>query len=366
MLATLTIKQEVCMLRPDPLNAPSAAGVTSAASPPITGDEFRKDERKTEATRLLPTELIADLSTMNDAKSVWAVFITLMPIALLAWLGASLWTWWAVIPIMFAMAIAQHAFFILAHDAAHYRLFSNRKINDVAGRALGAFAGISMCAYRVIHRLHHNHLYTKLDPDVALNGGYPRGKKYLLKKLAIDLTGLTAYKTYAYFFGRPAKNDDNDNAMRPLDDTSPKLKHDADIDRWVVGGTQIGLPIIIALVFGWAGLMKYIVLWVLPMVTVLQAILRVRAISEHGAPSGFDSPLNAARTNQPGFLARLILFPHHVNFHIEHHLFPAVPHYNLPQLHRELAQRMLLQHAEIRAFSDTWKRVFASRAVATR
>jgi fatty acid desaturase len=129
----------------------------------------------------------------------------------------------------------------------------------------------------------------------------------------------------------------------------------------VVGGVQLGLPIVIGLVFGWLAVVKYLVLWVLPMVTILQAILRIRAIAEHGAPSGFDSPLNAARTNQPGAIARMILFPHHVNYHIEHHLFPAVPHYNLPALHRELTQRALLKNAEIRAFPDTWKRVFAER-----
>jgi fatty acid desaturase len=343
------------------MHSESERSASSPGPPNANGEEFRKDQRKSEANRLLPTELLAELATMNDAKGVWAIFITLAPIALLAWLGATFWTWWVVLPVMFAMAVAQHAFFVLAHDAAHYRLFSNRNLNDVAGRMLGAFAGISMCAYRVIHRLHHNHLYTKLDPDIALNGGYPRGKKYLLKKLAIDLTGLTAYKTYAYFFGRPAKNDDNDSAMRPLDDTSPKLKHDASVDRWVVGGTQIGLPIVIGLAFGWLAVVKYLVLWVLPMITILQAILRIRAIAEHGAPSGFDSALNAARTNLPGLLSRLTLFPHHVNFHIEHHLFPAVPHYNLPRLHRELVSRGLLQNAEVRTFPATWKRVFAAR-----
>ena len=28
---------------------------------------------------------------------------------------------------------------------------------------------VSMCTYRVIHRLHHNHLYGPQDPDIALH-----------------------------------------------------------------------------------------------------------------------------------------------------------------------------------------------------
>jgi hypothetical protein len=81
-----------------------------------------------------------------------------------------------------------------------------------------------MSTYRVIHRLHHNHLYGPQDPDIALHGGYPRGKAYLLKKLGKDLGGLTAWKTYAYFFGAPALNTRTNVVQRPLDDTSPKLR----------------------------------------------------------------------------------------------------------------------------------------------
>ena len=94
--------------------------------------------------------------------------------------------------------------------------------------------------------------------------------------------------------------------------------------------------------------------------------LRLRAVAEHGAPAGYESPLTAARTNLPGrgplgWLVRLALFPHHVNYHIEHHLYPAVPHYRLAALHRRLDAEGLLQGAEVRPFTDTLRRVFAPR-----
>ena len=80
------------------------------------------------------------------------------------------------------------------------------------------------------------------------------------------------------------------------------------------------------------------------MLTVLQPILRLRAICEHGAVSDFSSPLTAARSNRTSggvanVLGRVLLFPHHVNYHLEHHLYPAVPHYRLPRLHRLLADQ---------------------------
>jgi fatty acid desaturase len=97
---------------------------------------------------------------------------------------------------------------------------------------------------------------------------------------------------------------------------------------------QVALPAVCALVGGWRGVAQYAAFWLLPMLTVLQPILRLRAICEHGAVADFSSPLTAARSNRSGgglvnALGRALLFPHHVNYHLEHHLYPAVPHYRL-------------------------------------
>jgi fatty acid desaturase len=325
------------------------------------GEEFRDDLRQAR-DGLLPRAALRALIELDDRLSALAVLKTLALTG--AVLAAALvwWTPWVVVPAVVLIAAQQHAMFVLAHEAAHYRLFSNRRLNDLVGRLLGGLAGLSMCAYRVIHRLHHNHLYGEQDPDIALHGGYPRGKSYLLRKLATDLAGLTAWKTYRYFFGAPAADARTKVAQRPLDDTSPALRRAALNDRWSVAAIQLGMPLAVAALFGWQGLFKYLVLWVLPAVTVLQAILRLRAIYEHGAPAEYGSPLSAARTNLVGPLARLLMFPHHVNYHIEHHLFPAVPHYRLPRLHAELRARGVLEGAEVRRFGETWGRVYAPPA----
>jgi fatty acid desaturase len=217
-----------------------------------------------------------------------------------------------------------------------------------------------MCTYRVIHRLHHNNLYGELDPDTALHGGYPRGRAYLVKKLLKDLTGLTAWKTYAYFLGgAPALNTATNVAMRPLDDTSPKLRAEARRDRDTVIGFHIAL---LAVMTATGYLVQYLILWILPLVTVVQAILRLRAIAEHGATADFSSPLTAARTNLAPAWLRWILFPHNVGYHIEHHFYASVPMYNLPELHREMTSRGVLRNAEVVGFPDTLKKIFAERA----
>jgi fatty acid desaturase len=323
-----------------------------------SGEEFRDDGRGNKA---LPANVIKELSRQNDTKA-WISVLSLYGV-LAATIGAAVvwWTPWVVIPAIFIIASRQQACFILAHDAAHYRLFKGRGLNDFMGRLLATPVGISMRTYRVVHRLHHNHLYEPRDPDIPLHGGYPRGRRYLIRKLLGDLTGRTAPKTFAYFLGAPAINEEAPGANRPanggiLHDTTPALRLAARRDRWLVVGFHIGAPIA---AYAAGHLWAYLILWILPLCTVLQALLRFRAICEHGAVRDEKSPLLAARTNLgPGWLL-WYLFPFQVNYHIEHHLYPAIPHYNLPACHEELRRRGMLEGAEVRHVYATTRLVSA-------
>lgn len=319
------------------------------------GEEFKDDCRQA-----LPREAVQRLTRQNGWRASAAILHDLLVLA--AAIGAALWFW--PNPLVIALAVIvvgtrQHALFVIAHEAAHYHLYGNRRLNDFAGRACAMMQGLSMCTYRVIHRLHHNNLYGELDPDTALHGGYPRGKRYLIRKLLKDLCGLTAGKTYAYFLGgAPALNTSTKVALRPLDDTSEKLRKEAKRDR----DTVIAFHVVLLAAFAWSGyVVHYLVLWVLPLVTVVQAILRLRAIAEHGATTDFSSPLTAARTNLGPAWLRWMLFPHNVNYHVEHHLYASVPHYNLPALHQELESRGMLARAEVLPFRSTLGKIFAER-----
>lgn len=374
---------------PCPPPGPRAAPATTAdGDPGARGQEFRDDLRplagpgpggaaasragagNAQARRLLSAAELAPLTRLSTPRSLWALAQTLGLIAAALVLGLATWgphgpSAWALASVLL-LGVAQHALFILAHEAAHHRLLPQRWANEALGRALGMVSGLSMCTYRVTHRLHHNHLYTALDPDTAIHGGYPRGRAYLWKKLAEDLCGLNAWKTFAYFFGAPAINDDAPGQRRPLDDTSPALRAAARADRWWVLGFHVAAPLLALAWGGSRGLAQYALLWLLPLLTVLQPILRLRAICEHGAVTDLASPLTAARCNRTwgslaNRLARALLFPHHVNHHLEHHLYPAVPHYHLPRLHALLRDKGALHGAEVRDVRATLALVFAER-----
>ena len=311
------------------------------------GEEFREDQRR---QRPLPASLIRNLTHLSPWHCCRALSQTIGAIAVLVIVSVELWTPWLFLPAIVVMAGLQHALFVLVHDAVHYRLFENRPLNDLVGRLLAIPIGISMYAYRAIHRLHHNHLYTSLDPDMALQAGYPRGRAHLIRKLLRDLVGLTAFKTFAYFFGNPAINKAVGHAQQPLNDTSFRLRSAARHDRWFVIVFHLSaLTISVLTGAGW----YYLVLWLVPLLSVIHVILRLRAVCEHGAVNDISSPLTAARTNRVQPWIRWWLFPHHVHYHIEHHLYPSIPHYRLPQVHDALRRHQGFDHAEVRSLTDT-------------
>ena len=52
-----------------------------------------------------------------------------------------------------------------------------------------------------------------------------------------------------------------------------------------------------------------------------------------------DNAYPRTRTTQPTWLERNFLAPKNVNYHIEHHFFPSVPFYRLPELHAILMSK---------------------------
>ena len=348
--------------------AATPLGETALETPVHRGEEFR-DKLTTQTARktLTPGEL-ARLTHLSAAHSLWSLAQTAA--LLFATLALGLYAFSIIGPkplvgallLVFSVVLLgcwQHWLAIISHESTHYRLFESRAANDWVGRIAGMLIGVSTFAYRITHRLHHNHLYEPIDPDMALMAGYPRGKKYLWQKLLKDICGLTAWRNYLYFFGAPSMNAEAGVKVDPLADTTKRLRELALRDRWIVVGFHIALPVLMFVV-GYG--IEYLVLWVLPAITVQAFILRLRAVAEHGAPSDTSTALGAARTNvEIPFLVRMALFPHHVNYHLEHHLYPAVPHYRLPELHRILKERGVLDGAEVRTFGETMQRVFAER-----
>jgi fatty acid desaturase len=82
--------------------------------------------------------------------------------------------WWMWL-IAFVLMARGHALLnILAHEAAHRLLFTNRFINDFAGRWLLGYPSFqAFGAYRRVHFAHHRDELGPDEPDTDLYRGYP-------------------------------------------------------------------------------------------------------------------------------------------------------------------------------------------------
>lgn len=252
----------------------------------------------------------------------------------------------------------QLAFAVLMHDGSHRRLFKSTKINDWVGQfTVAAPLFFSMYSYQKLHLKHHREPLAPDDPDLSLTGGYPVSKASFLRKILRDAFGISYFKFIRYFLYMARENFKKSAALKAQNTisgennptTSPQTNKLITVS---TKGGLLSLPTIIfsiLLVNGlmilalslWASAWLYVFFWLLPMFTVLQVLLRIRGITEHsGYQPNPDQRLNARTVVNP--IQTFFFAPHNVNYHIEHHIYPAVPFFNLPRLHKIFLERNLI------------------------
>ena len=233
-------------------------------------------------------------------------------------------------PVVYLLTVAfigarQHALLILMHDGVHYRLFRDRRLNDWTSEIILGWPNlISARAYRKNHFAHHRYLNTAQDPDWARRQGdaswvFPMRWRPLAMLLIRDLSGLGAI---FYLM-----------LVRTL------LSRDAGVSRGFLAA-RYGFYAAVVLMFAWLGALHLLLIyWFVPLFTWLIVIFRVRSIAEHSAIEGRANAYAQTRSTRASLLDHVFVAPKNVNYHIEHHFYPSVPFYRLPELHRVLMSK---------------------------
>lgn len=251
----------------------------------------------------------------------------------LAWALALLGPLWLVfIPFIVFCALAQ-AMLLWVHEASHFSLFDNRRINDIWSDVFFAGPiGITVTAYRERHSSHHADLGTDLDQD-----GYPyhikvRGRRALMEAMGRSLTGLTGlWLARTKYIGRLAE-------FGSPTQVSPRW-----VGPLITGVFNLTLILLCVLSGRWY---LYLVLWVYPIVAVAVALNIVRSVAEHQPEDfprfrdGLETAMRpVVRTTVPSSFEKWMLYQANFNYHVEHHLFPTVPRHNLGKLHLHLVAK---------------------------
>ncbi|MDX2157764.1 MAG: fatty acid desaturase family protein [Hyphomicrobiaceae bacterium] len=293
--------------------------------------------RRLPARSLISADELACLRERIEWKSLaliahaWAVILA--SIALVAWLPNPLTYMLAVMVI----GSRQLGLLILMHDGAHGCLSRDERRNMALSQWLCAFPVFAETrAYRRYHLAHHAHTQQPEDPDLVLSAPFPITKASYRRKLWRDISGQTGYEQrkaqIVNALGDPAWP-----LTRRLAHFREKLGRQIVVNGVLLAG--------LALVGVW---WAYPLLWLVPLLTWMMVITRIRNIAEHAVVPDSNDPLRNTRTTNANLIERALVAPYFVNYHLEHHLLFYVPCYNLPRLHALLMAGPLAHRMETR------------------
>jgi fatty acid desaturase len=276
----------------------------------------------------LTRDEVRDLLEMRDFRS-WLSIAVSWAIVLACFALVAVWpNPLSILIALFLIGARQLGFAVLMHEASHRTLFRQRAVNDWAGNWLCAYPIWSdLLPYRPYHLKHHARTGSDEDPDIGLVRPFPITRASLRRKAWRDLSGQTGRK-----FARAAW-------VR----TFGHYREDP-IARRAARGVAITNAILLAALAA-LGRPELYLLWVAAWLTTHTLVTRIRSIAEHALTPDPNDPLGNTRTAIPRWWERLLLAPHRVNYHVEHHLLMTVPHYNLPRMHRLLRERGVLDRA---------------------
>lgn len=213
------------------------------------------------------------------------------------------------------IGVAIHGLAILMHEGCHGNLFRNRWKDRWLGVFCGAPALLSCSAYRVVHLKHHRHVRTAEDPEEFMN----LSRRPWVRSLAFY--GWIVIGALPYLVLVPV------NAIV--------------LGRWrdrvdIVSEYALLIALhgtVLAVAWRYELLPLLLHGWVIPLL-VVSIFTNVRGWAEH-AMTMPGHPLTQSRVITSNRLVSLLMC--NLNYHLEHHLYPAMPWYNLRKLHELLS-----------------------------
>ncbi len=277
----------------------------------------------------LPAEVRAGLTAPSDAAGLVHLAGHLGAILLVGGLiAAGVPGWWLLLPVQGVLVIF---LFTLEHEATHKTPFRTVWINEWAGRLAGFLLLLPFEWFRYFHLAHHR--WTNIEErDPELAGGKPEGWRawvchvsgvpYWWSQLRLMAT-LVCGRAEADFLPDGARG---------------RIVTEA---RWMAAGYGIAL----ASVF-WSPLLLWV--WLVPAL-LGQPVLRLYLLAEHSDCPRVANMFENTRTTFTTGLVRFLAW--NMPYHVEHHVYPAVPFHRLPALHALMRQELRVTAEGYAAFT---------------
>lgn len=264
-----------------------------------------------------------------DVSLIW--FQAIIPISIYCCFESNI-----ILPlVLILVGSAQHGLTLVTHEGAHNNLSKTRLLNDFLARwFFAAPVLLPYSIYRKRHFQHHGYLATDEDTKVL----YKRSIKGWSSIIEL-LKSLTAYDfiTQVMLVLKPIF------VRKQFGATKTVGLSEVAYDFFSLLTAQIVIFILFCLVDP----KMYILLWVLPLVTVQMLFGKIRSIVEHRpfcedvvngkmTPYYMNTTRPINRTINPTIIERLLITKLNFSYHGEHHLYPSVSYQFLPDVRDEI------------------------------
>lgn len=213
----------------------------------------------------------------------------------------------------------------ILHESSHGTLAKNTFLNNLWGYIAGYSILQIPAQYYQTHVLQHHCKFGNLqkDPDLKFHleeGMYENMNVsvFVLKYLIAPILLLRVPKTIMYLlkerFFSPSKQINHE-----------KLKRDylLFVVVWFI------VLMIITLTHQWLNFVRF---WVVPYITTFQVINWLCELSEHyPKPANAEFDIEMSRNRLGNCIEKFFFGIHNEHLHLEHHLNPAIPFWNLPK-----------------------------------
>lgn len=221
----------------------------------------------------------------------------------------------------FLIGATIQGFGILMHEGVHGTMFRDKRCNRWVAFVCGLPSFLSVTAYRAGHLPHHRFERGTRDPDELEN--FSRNPRVIALLFCLMLA---VGELFGFYRVGPA------NLFRaaPVERRAIVLEYALIVAVFVAAFAVIPLDAMLHA-------------WILPALFARQ-LTNVRTLAEHVLTRHGDR-FTATRTVVSNRFVSFFMC--NLNYHIEHHLFPGVPWYHLPALHRLLEPELRRRGAQV-------------------
>ena len=268
--------------------------------------------------------------------------------------------WWGFAAALFAHGTVAAFFTAPHHELCHTTVFRTKWLNELFLRVFSLFGWLNFHVYRFSHSYHHRYtLFIEGDREEVMPATPSLRLLYLLQLFTVNVTGGYQSRglipTLGNFLRLGRGRLDN-----PFNSWGPELyeghpREGRKAVSWartvlvfhsavIVAAVAAGEPIVAVLVSG----SVFIANWLRYFVGVPMHC---------GLRSGVADFRKCVRTITLDPLSEFLYW--HMNWHLEHHMYAAVPCYHLKRLHRAVARDMPAPRTLVgawREMRETWRR----------